>query len=250
MPIQKRDQISAVKTTARLLGATPAEIDADPDQTAEAAGDDSAGGAGAFPRPLEQYSLAGRQGARPCPPDSAGTPNGSAAARVGSAFRSALPESGGGPAGHGAVFECEKRSTRRGDGSRISRPITRRSSATGSGPSQSRPGMRSSGPGTPAGARSSGWPDIEIPREIRREVYVLPWSDFPPSLKADVDAFLLRLSGADLSEDGPARPARAATLEDQGKAVARGGVCARPQRSRAPSRFVRWPTSSPSSVSS
>ena len=29
-PIQKRDQISAVKTTARLLGATPAEIDADP----------------------------------------------------------------------------------------------------------------------------------------------------------------------------------------------------------------------------
>ena len=29
-PLQKRDQISAVKTTARLLGATPAEIDADP----------------------------------------------------------------------------------------------------------------------------------------------------------------------------------------------------------------------------
>ena len=29
-PIQKRDQICALKTTARLLGATPAEIDADP----------------------------------------------------------------------------------------------------------------------------------------------------------------------------------------------------------------------------
>jgi hypothetical protein len=29
-PIQKRDQISAVKTTARLLGGSPAEIDADP----------------------------------------------------------------------------------------------------------------------------------------------------------------------------------------------------------------------------
>ena len=29
-PIQKRDRISAVKTTARLLGATPGEIDADP----------------------------------------------------------------------------------------------------------------------------------------------------------------------------------------------------------------------------
>ena len=62
-----------------------------------------------------------------------------------------------------------------------------------------------------------GWPDIEIPRESRREVYVLPWSDFLPSLKADVDAFLLRLSGADLSEDGPARPARPATLKTREK---------------------------------
>jgi integrase len=58
-----------------------------------------------------------------------------------------------------------------------------------------------------------GWPDIEIPREIRREIFVLPWSDFPPSLKTDVDAFLLRLSGADLSEKGPPRPARPATLK-------------------------------------
>ena len=52
-------------------------------------------------------------------PNSAGTTNGSLAARVASAFRAALAESGGGPEGHGAVFECEKRSTRRGDGSRI-----------------------------------------------------------------------------------------------------------------------------------
>ena len=36
---------------------------------------------------------------------------------------------------------------------------------------------------------------------------------FQLSLKADVDAFLVRLSGADLSEDGPSRPARAATLK-------------------------------------
>ena len=52
-----------------------------------------------------------------------------------------------------------------------------------------------------------------FPRSIRREIYVLPWSDFPASLKADVDAFLVRLSGADLSEDGPSRPARAPTLK-------------------------------------
>jgi integrase len=62
-----------------------------------------------------------------------------------------------------------------------------------------------------------GWPDIEIPRVIRREVYVLPWSNFPASLKADVDAFLLRLSGEDLSEHGPARPARPATLKTREK---------------------------------
>ena len=63
----------------------------------------------------------------------------------------------------------------------------------------------------------AGWPDIEILRPIRREIYTLPWSGFSPSLKADVDAFFLRLSGADLSEDGPARPARVATLKTREK---------------------------------
>jgi hypothetical protein len=27
------------------------------------------------------------------------------------------------------------------------------------------------------------WPDVEIPRVLRREIYVLPWSDFPPPSK-------------------------------------------------------------------
>jgi integrase len=62
-----------------------------------------------------------------------------------------------------------------------------------------------------------GWPEIEIPRVHRREVYVRPWSDFPASLKNDVDAFLVRLSGADLSDDGPIRPARASTLKTREK---------------------------------
>jgi integrase len=57
------------------------------------------------------------------------------------------------------------------------------------------------------------WPDIEIPRPIRREIYVRSWSDFPTSLKDDVDRFLIRLSGVDLDEDGPTRPARRATLK-------------------------------------
>lgn len=59
----------------------------------------------------------------------------------------------------------------------------------------------------------TGWPDVVIERESRRETYILPWSSFPASLKADVDAFLDRLSGRDLSEDGPPRPARPSTLQ-------------------------------------
>lgn len=60
---------------------------------------------------------------------------------------------------------------------------------------------------------TAGWPDVEIPRIVRREIYVLDWSAFPASLKTDVDAFLLRQSGADLDEDGPPRPLRAASLK-------------------------------------
>ena len=114
-PIQKRDQISAVKTTARLLGATPAEIDADPARLRKRLETIAPQALGlSRGRWNNIRSLVG-QGPRPCPPDSAGTPNGSAAARVGSAFCSALPESSGGPAGHGAVFKCERGSTRQGD---------------------------------------------------------------------------------------------------------------------------------------
>lgn len=58
-----------------------------------------------------------------------------------------------------------------------------------------------------------GWSQVPIERPSRRESYVMSWSDFPESLKADVERFLDRLSGRDLSEDGPARPARPSTLE-------------------------------------
>jgi integrase len=59
----------------------------------------------------------------------------------------------------------------------------------------------------------SGWPAILVERPSKRVTYLLPWSAFPPSFKDDVDRFLRRLSGQDLSEDGPPRPARPATLE-------------------------------------
>ena len=59
----------------------------------------------------------------------------------------------------------------------------------------------------------AGWPAIEIERESRRKTYILPWSAFPPSLRQDIDQFLLRQSGKDLSEDGPPRPLRATSLK-------------------------------------
>jgi integrase len=58
-----------------------------------------------------------------------------------------------------------------------------------------------------------GWPDIELLRQSRKRVYVLPWSAFPPSLKPEVDRFMRRQSGKDLSEDGPLRPLRETSLK-------------------------------------
>jgi hypothetical protein len=57
-----------------------------------------------------------------------------------------------------------------------------------------------------------GWPSIVIERPSRRKTYVVPWSMFPPSLKAEVDRFLNRLAGQDLSDDGPVRPVRRSTI--------------------------------------
>jgi integrase len=59
---------------------------------------------------------------------------------------------------------------------------------------------------------NAGWPAIRIERESRRKTYVLPWLAFPTSLKREVDQFLLRQSGKDLSEDGPPRPLRETSL--------------------------------------
>jgi hypothetical protein len=58
-----------------------------------------------------------------------------------------------------------------------------------------------------------GWPAITIQRASRRKTYIMPWSAFPATFEQDVDRFLRRLAGADLSDDGPMRPARPATLQ-------------------------------------
>ena len=56
-------------------------------------------------------------------------------------------------------------------------------------------------------------PAVEIPRASRRTTYVRPWTDFPPSLQAEIHRFRDRQSGLDLSEDGPPRPLREASLK-------------------------------------
>ena len=61
-----------------------------------------------------------------------------------------------------------------------------------------------------------GWPDVALEREDKRETYILPWAAFAPSFKQDADAYLARLSGASLDEEGPARPARPETLKTRG----------------------------------
>ena len=53
--------------------------------------------------------------------------------------------------------------------------------------------------------QTPGWPEIEIPRESQREIYILPWEAFPPSFKADVDAYIHCQSGRILSEKNPAK---------------------------------------------
>lgn len=59
------------------------------------------------------------------------------------------------------------------------------------------------------------WPKVTIPREDRRTVYVKPWSDFPASFKADVDAYMKLLSGDLVDEDAPVRALRPITVRNR-----------------------------------
>lgn len=91
----------------------------------------------------------------------------------------------------------------------------------------------------------AGWPAIVIDRQPRRDTFSLPWSDFPLTLKQDVDAWLRRLAGDVFDDDGPARPARPATLQTReyqlrafASALVRRGVNAGSLRSLAD--LVEW----------
>lgn len=59
----------------------------------------------------------------------------------------------------------------------------------------------------------SSWPQIVLEATPNPMVYSLPWAAFPVSLKVEVDLLLERLAGRDLSEEGPLRPLRPASLK-------------------------------------
>ena len=60
---------------------------------------------------------------------------------------------------------------------------------------------------------SEEWPQITIPRDEKREVYVYPFEYFPSSFEADVNAYADRMRNVNLDDDGPLRPSRPATIE-------------------------------------
>ena len=211
-PIQKRDQISAVKTTARLLGATPAEIDADPirlRKRLETIAPQAVGlsrGRWNNIRSLVGKALAlartvlpGRQTARLLPEWKALF---APLSRNRAASLLAM-------ARYFSVRNVRPDEVRLADLETYHQAIL--NDRLRAKPEQTWDMIVWTW--NACRREIAGWPDVELPRSIRREIYVLPWSDFPASLKADVDAYLVRLSGADLSEDGPSRPAREATLK-------------------------------------
>jgi integrase len=83
-------------------------------------------------------------------------------------------------------------------------------------------------------AEVPGWPNVTLSFESRRRTYSQPWTSFPPSFKADVDAYLDRLSGCDLADETPFRPVRPATRQLRERQL-RTFASALVQRGRAPS---------------
>lgn len=61
--------------------------------------------------------------------------------------------------------------------------------------------------------RIPGWPQQNLAVPSRQKTFSLPWGAFPPSLEADVEAYLRRAAGLDLSDDHFTRAQRPATIE-------------------------------------
>jgi hypothetical protein len=52
-----------------------------------------------------------------------------------------------------------------------------------------------------AAERIPGWPQARLTVPSRTRSFSMPWIDFPPTLVADVESYLRRAAGLDLSDD-------------------------------------------------
>jgi hypothetical protein len=84
-----------------------------------------------------------------------------------------------------------------------------------------------------AAERIAGWPQRRLTVPSRQQVFSSPWTAFPPSLEADVETYLRRAAGLDLSDDHFTRAQRPATIETRrwqlrlfATAIAKSGVAA------------------------
>jgi hypothetical protein len=68
-----------------------------------------------------------------------------------------------------------------------------------------------------AAERVPGWPQQRLTVPSKARVFSLPWSAFPPSLKVDVEVYLRRAAGFDLSDDHFTRAQRPATIDTRRK---------------------------------
>ena len=63
-------------------------------------------------------------------------------------------------------------------------------------------------------ARVPEWPQVRFVLPRKKGSWTLPWEQFTPAFRDDVDAWIDRLAGRDLlAEDGPPRPLRPVTLQ-------------------------------------
>jgi hypothetical protein len=84
-----------------------------------------------------------------------------------------------------------------------------------------------------AAERIPGWPQTRLTVPSRTRSFSMPWTDFPPTLVADVEAYLWRAAGLDLSDDHFTRAQRPATIEKRRKqlrmfatAIVKSGIAA------------------------
>jgi integrase len=64
-----------------------------------------------------------------------------------------------------------------------------------------------------AAERISGWPQQRLNFKKRRKIFSLPWAAFPQTFVADVEAYVRRAAGLDLSDDHFTRVQRPRTLQ-------------------------------------